>query len=523
MPLRAVAAGPMLRVSVFVEALRAQPAAVFWAATLAQASAWILVPALFYGAPPGALPLVVEVGHEWSLGSPFGPPLANWAAELAFDLAGHRVIGVYVLSQLCVVATFWAVWTLGRSIVGPQHAAIAVLLLIGMTAFSVPMVAFGPSVLATPLTALALLHYWRAVGQASPRHWLYLGVDLGLLVLTTYAGMTLLSLIGVFAIINSRARAAFVALEPWIGGMILIAIVFPHLIWVDRVGHSPPTLTALAQALFAPGWVLDWLAAVALILMFHAGLLALAIVASGITEDRSSVVPAFERAPVDPFAKRFIYFFACLPALVSTLVSVVLGRPTAVGGVAPLVVLSGLAVVTVFGDVIHVHRQGALWRLWVALLLIPPAAAIAAVVGLPFTLGIGLDVDRPASVMAQFFTDTFRHRTGQPLSIVVGDAEVGPLVALASSRPRLLLVDRPQLTPSVTDAEIRAKGAIFVWALGRTTTAPPPAISARFPDIVVEVPQSFERPIQGRLPLYRVGWAMLRPAGQAERIGPAAR
>jgi len=521
--LRAVAAGPMLRVAVFVEALRAQPAAVFWAATLAQASVWILVPALFYGAPPGALALVVEVGHDWSLGSAFGPPLANWVAELAFELAGHRVIGTYVLSQLCVVVTFWAVWTLGRSVVGPQHAAIAVLLMIGMTAFSVPMVAFGPSVLATPLTALALLHYWRAVGQASRRHWFYLGVDLGLLVLTTYAGVLLLGLIGVFAITNSRVRAAFVALEPWIGGMILVAIVFPHLIWVDRVGQSLPPLTAMAQALFEPKRVLGWLAAAAWILMSHAGLLALAVVASGMTGDRSSAVPAFKRAAVDPFAKRFIYFFACLPALASTLVSVALGRSTPVVGVAPWVVLSGLAVVTASGDVIRVHRQGVLWRLWVALLLIPPAAAIAAVVVLPWTLGIGLDVDRPASAIAQFFADTFRHRTGQPLSIVVGDAEVGPLVALASTRPRLLLVDRPRLTPLVTDAEIRAKGAIFVWALDRTTTAPPPAISTRFPDIVVEVPQSFERPIQGRLPLYRVGWAMLRPGGRAERTGPAAR
>jgi hypothetical protein len=519
-PSRAVATGPMPRVSVFVEVLRARPAWLFWAATIGQASTWIVVPALFYGAPPGALPLVLEIGHGWPLGSAFGPPLANWAAELAFDLAGHRIIGVYALSQLCVVVTFWAVWQLGRSIVGPQHAVMAVLLMIGITAFSVPMVAFGPSVLATPLTALALLHYWRAVGQASRHNWFYLGVDLGLLVLTTYAGLTLIVLIGLFAILNPRARAAFAALEPWVAGMIVIAIAFPHLIWIDRVGQSTPSLATMAQALLEPGRVLDWLAAVAWILLFHAGFLALVIVAVGITDDRRFPAPAFERAPVDAFAKSFIYFFASLPALVSTVVSVILERPTPVGGVAPLVVLSGLAVVTAFGDVIRLRRQGVLWRLWVALLLIPPAAAIAAVVALPWTLGIALEVDRPANAMAQFFTDTFRHRTGQPLSIVVGDAEIGPLVAMASSdRPRLLLADRPQFTAFVSEVEIRAKGAILVWALSGASPTPPPAISARFPNIVVEVPQSFERPIQGRLPLYRVGWAMLRPGGQPDPTG----
>jgi len=522
-PSDALVTGPMARVSVFVEMLRARPALLFWAATLGQASAWILVPTLFYGAPPGLLPLVLEIGHGWPLGSAFGPPLANWAAELAFDLAGHRVFGIYVLSQLCVVVTFWAVWALGRSIVGSQHAVIAVLLMTGITAFSVPMVAFGPSVLATPLTALALLHYWRAVGLAQRHNWFYLGLDLGLLLLTTYAGLSLIALIALFSILNPRARAAFATLEPWIAGMILIALAFPHLIWIDRVGQSPPSLAAMAQGLLAPRRVLDGLTVIAWILMFHAGFLALLIVAVGVNSDPRSLAPAFVRAPVDSFAKSFIYFFACLPALVSTAVSIALERSIPVGGVAPLVVLSGLAFVTAFGDVIRLHRQGVLWRLWLALLLLPPAAAVAGVVVLPW-LGIGLEANRPASAMARFFTDAFRHRTGHPLSIVVGDGEIGPLVAMASSdRPQLLLADQPQFTAFVTDAEIRAKGAILVWALSGAAPTPPPAISARFPDVVVEVPQSFERPVQGRLPLYRVGWAMLRPGGQSGPVGPAGR
>ena len=30
-------------------------------------------------------------------------------------------------------------------------------------------------------------------------------------------------------------------------------------------------------------------------------------------------------------------------------------------------------------------------------------------------------------------------------------------------------------------------------------------------DLVPEVPRAFERPLQGRLPLYRIGWALIRP------------
>jgi hypothetical protein len=63
----------------------------------------------------------------------------------------------------------------------------------------------------------------------------------------------------------------------------------------------------------------------------------------------------------------------------------------------------------------------------------------------------------------------------------------------------------------VSDADIRDRGAILLWHISDNSGAPPPAIKSRFPDLVVEVPRSFERPIQGRLPLYRVGWAMIRP------------
>ena len=153
----------MLHVSLFVELLRSQPPFMVWAAAAAQAALWWLVPVLFYSAPPGDLPLTIAVGHEFNLGSYWGPPLAYWLADIAFVLAGMP--GVYLLAQACVVVTYWAVFRLGQSIVGIHHAAMAVLLMIGISAFSVPTPTFGPPILAMPLTALALLHYWRALGE----------------------------------------------------------------------------------------------------------------------------------------------------------------------------------------------------------------------------------------------------------------------------------------------------------------------------------------------------------------------
>ena len=175
----------MVSISLFVELLRTRPLTLFWTMAGLQIVLWTLVPLVFYSAPPGQLPLALAIGHEFQLGTDFGPPLAFWLAELAFDLAGGKMVGVYLLSQVCVVTTYWAVFALGRATVGRQHAALAVLLMLGVAAFTVPTADFGPTILTMPLWALILLHYWRAVGEGRRGYWLVLALEVGLLLLTT--------------------------------------------------------------------------------------------------------------------------------------------------------------------------------------------------------------------------------------------------------------------------------------------------------------------------------------------------
>ena len=107
-------------------------------------------------------------------------------------------------------------FALGRAIVGAQHAAMAVLLMAGIAAFTVPTPEFGPAILAMPLWALMLLHYWRAGGEGARRYWVALGVEIGLLLLTTYAGLILIGLLR--ASTRCRPRAAARQLDPSIRG-----------------------------------------------------------------------------------------------------------------------------------------------------------------------------------------------------------------------------------------------------------------------------------------------------------------
>src|SRR3974390_2339627 len=116
---------------------------------------------LFCFAPPGERAQLLAIGHQFRFDSGVGPPLAYWLAEIAFRISG--LFGVYVLAQICVVTTYWCVFTLGRAIFGPVHAVLAVLLMVGISLLTVPPPDFGPPILAMALWALVLSHYWQAV------------------------------------------------------------------------------------------------------------------------------------------------------------------------------------------------------------------------------------------------------------------------------------------------------------------------------------------------------------------------
>jgi Dolichyl-phosphate-mannose-protein mannosyltransferase len=502
----------MLYVSILVELVRSRAALAVWIAAGAQAAVWTLIPALFYAGPPGNLPAVLAVGHEFQLGTDLGPPLAFWLAEITFRLTGRSLFAIYALSQICVVVTYWAVFRLGRAIVGAQQAAIAVLLMVGISTFTVATPEFGPVILTMPLWAMALLHYWMVVDEKRPGYTIALAVEVGLLLSTTYAGTVLVGLLILFTCASAHARPMLRTPTLWPVGLAAVVLAVPNLYWAVTTNEEfLATLGRLRAADSVAGNFTAWLRQLVLLVGAHAGLIVLIGIVIGLPWARSEPAPVIVRSPVAPFARQFVFFFAVMPALLATVLGVVAGLPGPVGGIAPLVVLSGLAVVIAAGDAIALTHQRGVIATWFGLLLIPPALAVLALVTLPW-FGVDLAVNQPADAMARFFGDSFARRVGKELPIVAGDPRTAELIGLgAASRPSLYLEATPKRSPWVSIDDIRTKGAIVVWPTTDTAGTPPEAIKQDFPDIVPEVPRAFERSVQGRLPLLRIGWALIRP------------
>lgn len=501
----------MIYISLILESLRVNPRLMFWTAALSQAALWIALPSLFYSAPPGDLPIVMAVGHEFQLGTGAGPPLAFWLAELAYRFTGS-MIGVYVLSQVCVVLTLFGIFVLGRSIVGTAQAVLAVLLMIGIMVMSVPTPEFGPAILAMPIWMMVLLHFWRAVGEGRSEYWIPLSISLGLLLLTTTMGLVFFVLLAVFAVFSARGRAAFGSIDPWLCVFVAILVAAPYLAWLVYADDVwKPALARLGSLDLQMTALRNWAFFLRDLIVSYVGVVIFAVLASAWRLRRGTRVPTVDRQPMPPSSKAMVYFFSIAPMLVITGAIAVLGLSWSLALAGPLVVCSGLAILAFAGDRVPLYRQSLLSMAWISFLVGPPLALAVAFLVLPWTAAIDFKILQPTAEMGRFFSETFERRTGQPLTIVGGDPELAALIALDPKTRPSLLMDAPVKSRWVSVADTKAKGAVIVWPATDTAGTPPASIKQSFPDLVVEVPRTFERSIQGRLPLLRIGWAVIRP------------
>ena len=123
------------------------------------------------------------------------------------------------------------------------------------------------------------------------------------------------------------------------------------------------------------------------------------------------------------------------------------------------------------------------------------------------------EITLPARSIAQFFGESFERRTNQRLRAVAGDPQLASLVSLSRGRPHLFLDAASQRTPWIKWTTFNETGGVVVWRAADTEGTPPAEISRRFPGIVPEVPRAFEWLVNGRQPLLRIGWAIVRPKG----------
>jgi len=497
--------------SLVIELIRARPRLVVWLVVVLQAMLWLIVPLVLYRGPPGDLANVLAIGREYRVGTDLGPPLAFWLADIAFRAAGNHMIGVYLLAQLCSIATFWILYLLARAIVGGQQAVLAVLLTMTVLAFSSPGLEFGPLVLARPIWALFLLHSWQLIGQGRRYAWFAWSIEACLLMLTTSAAIALLVFVVGFALATEQGRRILISFDALYALLVIAVLALPYLVWLiraDALGIPPWPHVSELTARISHGMEL-----LGYVVLASLGIANLSAFNSNWFDRAQEEAPVIFRPPVDPMARDFVYFFAFAPALAGCLSAGFYNLDHVIGGTGIALLMSGLATILACGDLIYLRRQRILRAVWAAAIVAPALAVIASTFVIPWTTSGEVATTLPATAIANFFDDSFERRTNQRLAAVSGDAELAALISLSRGRPHLFLATSPERTPWLNLAKFNQTGGVVVWRATDTDATPPPEIAKLFPNLAPEVPRSFDRLVNGRQPLLRIGWAIIRPKG----------
>jgi len=106
------------------------------------------------------------------------------------------------LDGLC----FWSVWKLGKKILDPIYALIAVFLLEGIQYYTIAAVDFNDNVLEIGIWAAIALFFYNAIKEQKTLSWLAVGFLAALALMAKYYAIVLFLPMGFFLLTSKQGR-----------------------------------------------------------------------------------------------------------------------------------------------------------------------------------------------------------------------------------------------------------------------------------------------------------------------------
>jgi len=487
--------------------IAASPGRAFGVFLALHAAVWTVLPALLYRNLPLDLIEALVYGREWQLGDDKLPPLPWWLVEIVYRLVGHD-FAYYLLAQVAIMAAFALVFAMARPLVGTLGALAAVLILDGLHYLNYTGVKFNHDVIQLPFWALAGYAFHRALRGGEMRHWLLLGLAIGLSLWAKYFVAMLAVPLALFMLFDRDARKALATPGPYLAAAIALLVMAPHLVWLVK-NDFLPFAYAEHRAELPRGWY-DHLwhplvfAGGQLFFLIPSLLIALPLF---LPRPTSSEPPAVFGA--DAYDRRIVALLTFGPLATVLALSALTGRGTVAMWGYPLWLFLGLWLVLTARRVLDQKRLARVALTW---------AVVFAGLALAFIGNYGVmplydhryrAVLYPGGELAREISQRYRAVTGQPIVYVIGSMWDGGNVAhYSASQPRVLIDGKPERAPWIDLNDLRARGAVVVWTGGDPQVLPV-QLRTIAADAAVQAP--FTVPFRRGDHVLDVGWAILLP------------
>jgi len=437
---------------------------------------WTLAPALVrFNLPLDAMEGSTW-GHQLEWGYDKNPFMNGWLTALAVKLDGMSGWATYFFSQLSVAIALWALWTLGKKILPPLHALVAVLLLEGIQYFNLHAIDFNDNTLEMGLWALTILFFYDALQKPLWRNWILTGLFAGLSMMTKYYMVMLLVPMGLYLLIYPENRLQFRKASFYGGVITFLAVVLPHFLWL--FSHEFITVQYAVGRVSLPPSAWNHIFFPAQFAWQQLEVFLPVLILSLIILIRQSKV----RQPISVSLsdKRFLIFMGLGPFLLTILLSAIMGLKLRAGWGQPLLSLWTLMLIAALQPSLTARRFYQFFAIIIMATILLVATYSAALI----RADEPSSANYPGKIIASQLTQEWQKKYNMPLTTIAGPRWLAGNIAFYSSEHPAVYIDfDKQLSPWIDENKLKQTGAIFVWDLTESDQVSFEQVKQRFPTI----------------------------------------
>ena len=449
------------------ERLVAHPVGLLAILCAMQVLVWTLAPALTHSAPPLDVVEMLVWGREGVVATYKHPNLPGLLLEGVRRFSFGAFWPAYALAQACVVASFIAVYLLGRDLLGPGRAVAGTLLLTGIFYYSWPTPEMNHNLVQMPLWAWACLALWRSVQDGRLHWWLLLGVFAGLSLWAKYSSGLLLAAAGVWILTDAQARAQLARVGPWAALAAFAVVAAPQAQFLIETDFLPFDYALARAGSGRIGGPLSFL----LTQIADHGVFLLMALSAGLFGKGAARSP-----PEEARARRFLAVMGLLPALLAALAAGATGMGLKDMWGMPMFNLSGLLLLALLPGRFDGRRLVRIAAAAGMLVALVPAIYAASVLLRAERSDKPSRVVWPQEEIASRLLRGYAGEAGDMPRIIAGPVWEAGLVALAApGTPSVSIDGDERKSPWATGQDITERGALAVW---RTESRPAPALAA---------------------------------------------
>jgi len=196
---------------------------------------WIAIPSL----TNNNLPLDTIEALAWGSNLDWGfnkhPPMSAFAVEIFYQIFGAKDWAYYLLSQICVIVSFFVVFKFAEDIFKNKiFCLLSVLLLEGIYFYNFTTPEFNVNVCLMPFWSLTVLYLWKGIKDNKIIDWLLVGLFAGLGFLSKYLFIYLGLAMDIFIIYMIYKKKFNFNFKCFFSIIPFFIVLLPHLIWLTE-------------------------------------------------------------------------------------------------------------------------------------------------------------------------------------------------------------------------------------------------------------------------------------------------